>query len=82
MCVCVCVRAHLCCAANTHTHISTHTHTFFSQDMFKAVQEEYDAEGVPWTHVDFTDNAETLALIEGRMGVISLLNEECLRPKG
>ncbi len=22
-------------------------------DVFKSVQEEYDAEGIPWTHVDF-----------------------------
>ena len=30
----------------------------------------------------FSDNADVLDLVEGRMGLISVLNEECIRPKG
>ena len=54
----------------------------FTLDLFKTVQAEYDDEGVPWTHVAFPDNAAVLQLIEGRMGVVDVLNEECVRPRG
>ncbi|KAJ1447952.1 P-loop containing nucleoside triphosphate hydrolase protein, partial [Pelagophyceae sp. CCMP2097] len=54
----------------------------FTMDLFKTVQHEYDDERVPWKHVAFPDNAAVLTLIEGRMGVIDVLNEECVRPKG
>ncbi|CAM9539103.1 unnamed protein product, partial [Phaeothamnion confervicola] len=54
----------------------------FTLDTFKTVQVEYDKEGIPWSHVDYADNAEVLSLIESRMGVIAILNEECLRPRG
>ena len=54
----------------------------FTQDVFKNVQAEYESEGIAWDFVDFVDNAGTLDLIESRMGVISVLNEECVRPKG
>lgn len=45
-------------------------------------QAEYEEEGIPWSHVDFSDNAEVLGLVESRMGVIAVLNEECVRPRG
>ena len=58
----------------------------FCQDVFKSVQEEYEEEGVPWTHIGYKDNQPVLTLIEGsskmKMSIISLLNEECIRPKG
>lgn len=54
----------------------------FTQDVFKSVQTEYEEEGIPWTRIEFADNANVLSLIEGRFGVLSLLNEECMRPKG
>lgn len=43
---------------------------------------EYEEEGIPWSHVDFSDNAEVLGLVESRMGIIAVLNEECVRPRG
>ena len=43
---------------------------------------EYEEEGIPWNHVDFSDNAEVLGLVESRMGIIAVLNEECVRPRG
>ncbi|CAM9345683.1 unnamed protein product [Pylaiella littoralis] len=54
----------------------------FTQDVFKNVQVEYEEEGIPWSHVDFSDNAEVLGLVESRMGIIAVLNEECVRPRG
>ena len=45
-------------------------------------QDEYKAEGIQWSHVDFVDNSNCLNLIVGRpVGLINLLDEEC-RYKG
>ena len=46
------------------------------------MQEEYDQEGIAWAHIEFRDNAPVLAFIDGRMGVLDVLNEECVRPSG
>ena len=54
----------------------------FTQDVFKTVQVEYEEEGIDWGHIAFVDNQEVLSLIEGQMGLLALLNEECVRPKG
>ncbi|OQR93349.1 myosin-like protein [Achlya hypogyna] len=54
----------------------------FTQDVFKSIQNEYEEEGIPWTKIDFADNVNVLELIEGRFGLLALLNEECMRPKG
>ncbi|KAJ0406756.1 hypothetical protein ATCC90586_009405 [Pythium insidiosum] len=54
----------------------------FTQDVFKAVQDEYTSEEITWDHIAYADNADVLALIEGRMGILALLNEEIVRPKG
>lgn len=54
----------------------------FTLDIFRSVQSEYEFEGIDLGDVSFVDNADVLNLIEGRMGLISVLNEECFRPKG
>ena len=54
----------------------------FTHDIFRSVQSEYEFEGIELGEVTFNDNADVLELIEGRMGLISVLNEECVRPKG
>jgi myosin-5 len=54
----------------------------FTADMFKSSQDEYQAEGLQWDAIPFEDNAGVLELIEGSMGLLALLNEECLRPGG
>lgn len=52
-------------------------------DVFQSVMQEYEFEGIPlFRNVDVTNNADVLTLIEGRMGILDVLNEECLRPKG
>ncbi|KAL7577779.1 hypothetical protein ACA910_010536 [Epithemia clementina (nom. ined.)] len=55
----------------------------FTQDVFRCVQEEYHAEGIPLKDIYYDDNTNVLDLIEGRpTGLLALLNEECVRPKG
>jgi len=54
----------------------------YTVDIFKSVQEEYEFEGLDMCAIEFADNTSVLRLIEGRMGLISVLNEECVRPKG
>jgi len=54
----------------------------FTQDIFRSVQAEYEFEGIELGEVTFEDNADVLKLVEGRMGLISVLNEECVRPRG
>lgn len=53
--------------------------------LFKLEQEVYAAEGVDWTLVEFEDNQECVDLIEARppksVGILSLLDEECMFPK-
>ena len=54
----------------------------FTQDVFAGVQNEYKEEGLEWSLVDYNDNAGVLDLLEGRLGLITLLNEECQLPQG
>ncbi|XP_071433939.1 unconventional myosin-Vb-like [Pithys albifrons albifrons] len=54
----------------------------FNLHIFKLDQEEYVTEGIPWVFVDFYDNQPCLELIEGRLGILDLLNEECKMPQG
>jgi myosin heavy subunit len=75
----------------THTHTHTQMNRFeqlcinyaneklqqrFTQDVFKAVQAEYQAEGIKWELINYEDNADVLELLEGRLGILDLLNEE------
>lgn len=47
----------------------------------KQEQEEYAREGIEWTHIEFFNNAIILELVENtKNGIISTLDEECLRP--
>ena len=54
----------------------------FVKHTFSAVQEEYSDEGIVWSHIDFKDNAACVDLLEGRVGVVTILDEECLVPQG
>ncbi|XP_028318179.1 unconventional myosin-Vb isoform X5 [Gouania willdenowi] len=54
----------------------------FNSHVFKLEQEEYMKEQIPWTLIDFYDNQPCIDLIEARLGVLDLLDEECKMPKG
>ncbi|CAD6186727.1 unnamed protein product [Caenorhabditis auriculariae] len=55
---------------------------FFNHHMFVLEQEEYKREGIQWTFIDFgLDLQACIELIEKPLGIISMLDEECIVPK-
>ncbi|KAI8068662.1 P-loop containing nucleoside triphosphate hydrolase protein [Gongronella butleri] len=54
----------------------------FNQHVFKLEQEEYVREQINWTFIDFSDNQKCIELIEGKLGILSLLDEESRLPAG
>lgn len=44
------------------------------------MQAEYTAEGIDWRYIEFVDNQDVLDLVEGRMGLLDLLDEQCRFP--
>ncbi|XP_038646436.1 unconventional myosin-Vb isoform X2 [Scyliorhinus canicula] len=54
----------------------------FNLHVFKLEQEEYMKEQIPWTLIDFSDNQPCIDLIEAKLGILDLLDEECKMPKG
>ena len=49
----------------------------FNQHVFKLEQAEYIKEEIKWSFIDFTDNQPCIDLIERKMGIIDLLDEQC-----
>lgn len=54
----------------------------FNAHVFKLEQEEYLREKIDWTFIDFADNQPCIDLIEGKMGILTLLDEESRLPMG
>lgn len=54
----------------------------FNQHVFKLEQEEYIKEEIEWSFIDFADNQPCINLIENRLGILSLLDEESRLPAG
>ncbi|CAG5086005.1 Oidioi.mRNA.OKI2018_I69.PAR.g11082.t2.cds [Oikopleura dioica] len=55
-------------------------HQVFIELTLKQEQEEYQREGIQWQQIEYFNNVPIVNLIEGRPGVLGLLDEECLRP--
>lgn len=49
----------------------------FNQHVFKLEQDEYLKEGIVWTMIDFYDNQPCIDMIESKLGILDLLDEEC-----
>ncbi|XP_060709183.1 unconventional myosin-Vc-like isoform X2 [Hemiscyllium ocellatum] len=54
----------------------------FNLHVFKLEQDEYMKEDIPWALIEFNDNQPCIDLIEAKMGILELLDEECLLPQG
>lgn len=65
-------------AHQVHFVIQTNvTLSYYSlQHVFKLEQEEYMKEEIPWTLIDFYDNQPCINLIEAKLGILDLLDEE------
>ncbi|KAM3725081.1 Myosin heavy chain, striated muscle [Dirofilaria immitis] len=56
---------------------------FFNDFMFMREQQEYLAEGIEWKYANYgTDMQNTIEFIEKPLGLLSMLQEECLVPNG
>jgi myosin-5 len=54
----------------------------FNAHVFKLEQEEYVKEAINWTFIDFSDNQPCIDVIEGKLGILALLDEEARLPSG
>ncbi|KAH9001669.1 myosin 5 [Lactarius akahatsu] len=54
----------------------------FNAHVFKLEQEEYVKEEINWTFIEFSDNQPCIDVIEGKLGVLALLDEESRLPAG
>uniref|UniRef100_A0A8C7CDQ1 Myosin IXB n=1 Tax=Oncorhynchus kisutch TaxID=8019 RepID=A0A8C7CDQ1_ONCKI len=55
---------------------------YFNQHIFKLEQEEYQAEGITWHNIDYTDNVGCIHLISKKpTGLLYLLDEESNFPR-
>ena len=50
---------------------------FLFQHVFILEQEEYNKEQIEWSFIDFYDNQPCIDMIENRLGILDLLDEEC-----
>lgn len=54
----------------------------FNQHVFKLEQDEYVREEIEWKFIEFSDNQPCINLIEAKLGILSLLDEESRLPSG
>uniref|UniRef100_A0A8C5W684 Myosin X n=1 Tax=Leptobrachium leishanense TaxID=445787 RepID=A0A8C5W684_9ANUR len=54
---------------------------YFNKHIFSLEQLEYSREGLQWEDINWKDNGECLDLIEKKLGLLALINEECYFPR-
>ena len=54
----------------------------FIDALVKLQQQDYEREGIKCAHISFPDNAAQLGMLEAKLGVLGMLDEECALPKG
>ncbi|KAJ3370436.1 Myosin type-2 heavy chain 1 [Kappamyces sp. JEL0680] len=54
----------------------------FARHVFKLEQEEYVAEAISWSFINFSDNQKCIDMIENKLGILDLLDEESRLPSG
>ncbi|KAF7375200.1 Myosin motor domain-containing protein [Mycena sanguinolenta] len=54
----------------------------FNTYVFKLAQDDYVKEKINWTFIDFDDNQPAIDLMEGKLGILSILDEESRLPLG
>uniref|UniRef100_A0A3P9Q8P5 Myosin X n=1 Tax=Poecilia reticulata TaxID=8081 RepID=A0A3P9Q8P5_POERE len=54
---------------------------YFNKHIFSLEQLEYNKEGLVWVDINWMDNGECLDLIEKKLGLLALVNEESHFPK-
>uniref|UniRef100_A0A8C5GV94 Myosin X n=1 Tax=Gouania willdenowi TaxID=441366 RepID=A0A8C5GV94_GOUWI len=54
---------------------------YFNKHIFSLEQLEYNKEGLAWEDINWMDNGECLDLIEKKLGLLALMNEESHFPK-
>ncbi|XP_060047912.1 unconventional myosin-X [Erinaceus europaeus] len=54
---------------------------YFNKHIFSLEQLEYSREGLVWEDIDWVDNGECLDLIEKKLGLLALINEESHFPQ-
>lgn len=54
---------------------------YFNKHIFSLEQLEYSREGLVWEDIDWIDNGECLDLIEKKLGLLALINEESHFPQ-
>lgn len=54
---------------------------YFNKHIFSLEQLEYNKEGLVWEDINWMDNGECLDLIEKKLGLLALINEESHFPK-
>ena len=55
---------------------------FFNEHIFSMEKKEYQAEGIDGTQVAYTDNQGVLELLLGKIGILSLIDQETKVPNG
>lgn len=57
-------------------YIDEKVEQLFVQSLFKMEQEEYAREEIGWTYISFSNDMPCVELIDGKFGILDLLEEE------